>query len=281
LPVCDDRARARPVRPRFGSSTPLRGAERPKGCATAQIHKSLISHGCVIEGTVVNSVLSPGVRVDVGAVVPRFDVMFDSRDPGRRRRRSSDPRQEVVVGQGAIVGEGPYDGPPNRQEPGRLNTGITVVASSDRAPRRAPCRNSARRRRRSSPPTTSPAWCVPAAPSTLVQAQVPPAAPEPARARIRGRLRRLSPRAGARDSQVRQAMPLAPPRDRSSDAEPSRLPAGVAPVGDRALGGQAGDAYWVAGRRRLWWAGGRVADSPLTIAIVRLGWKPFRNDATG
>src|SRR5258706_45985 len=33
---------------------------------TAQVHRSLISHGCVIAGTVVNSVLSPGVRVDGG-----------------------------------------------------------------------------------------------------------------------------------------------------------------------------------------------------------------------
>ena len=35
--------------------------------------------------------------------------------------------KEVVIGQGAIVGEGPYDDRPNKQEPGRLNTGITVV----------------------------------------------------------------------------------------------------------------------------------------------------------
>ena len=45
---------------------------------TAQVHRSLISHGCVINGTVVNSVLSPGVRVDVGAVVRDSIVMFDS-----------------------------------------------------------------------------------------------------------------------------------------------------------------------------------------------------------
>ncbi|MFL5678857.1 MAG: glucose-1-phosphate adenylyltransferase family protein, partial [Chloroflexota bacterium] len=32
---------------------------------TAQVHRSLVSHGCVVNGTVVNSVLSPGVRVDV------------------------------------------------------------------------------------------------------------------------------------------------------------------------------------------------------------------------
>jgi glucose-1-phosphate adenylyltransferase len=103
--------------------------------STAQIHKSLISHGCVIEGTVVNSVLSPGVRVDVGAVVRDSIVMFDSviRSGAVVDRAILD--KEVVVGQGAIVGEGPYDGPPNKQEPTRLNTGITVVGKQSVIPR--------------------------------------------------------------------------------------------------------------------------------------------------
>src|SRR6476619_1409323 len=102
---------------------------------TAQVHRSMISHGCVINGTVVNSVLSPGVRVDVGAVVRDSIVMFDSviRSGAVVDRAILD--KEVVVGQGAIGGERPYDGPPNRQEPGRLNTGITVVGKQSIAPR--------------------------------------------------------------------------------------------------------------------------------------------------
>src|SRR6185503_19852280 len=105
--------------------------------ATAQIHRSLISHGCVIDGTVVNSVLSPGVRVDVGAVVRDSIVMFDSviRAGAVVDRAILD--KEVVVGQGAIVGEGPYDGPPNEGEPGRLNTVITVVGKQSVVPRGA------------------------------------------------------------------------------------------------------------------------------------------------
>ncbi|HEX5240248.1 MAG TPA: sugar phosphate nucleotidyltransferase, partial [Candidatus Limnocylindrales bacterium] len=104
---------------------------------TAQIHRSLISHGCIIDGTVVNSVLSPGVRVDVGAVVRDSIVMFDSviRAGAVIDRAILD--KEVVVGQGAIVGEGPYDAPPNKQEPGRLNTGITVVGKQSVVPRGA------------------------------------------------------------------------------------------------------------------------------------------------
>jgi len=104
---------------------------------TAQIHRSLISHGCIIDGTVVNSILSPGVRIDVGAVVRDSIVMFDSviRAGAVVDRAILD--KEVVVGQGAIVGEGPYDAPPNRQEPGRLNTGITVVGKQSVVPRGA------------------------------------------------------------------------------------------------------------------------------------------------
>ena len=91
----------------------------------------------MIDGTVVNSVLSPGVRVDVGAVVRDSIVMFDSviRAGAVVDRAILD--KEVVVGQGAIVGEGPYDGAPNRQEPSRLNTGITVVGKQSIVPRGA------------------------------------------------------------------------------------------------------------------------------------------------
>ena len=67
---------------------------------TAQVHRSLISHGCVINGTVVNSVLSPGVRVDVGAVVRDSIVMFDCviRSGAVVDRAILD--KEVVVGPG-------------------------------------------------------------------------------------------------------------------------------------------------------------------------------------
>jgi glucose-1-phosphate adenylyltransferase len=105
--------------------------------ATAQVHRSLVSHGCVINGTVVNSVLSPGVRVDVGAVVRDSIVMFDTvvRSGAVVDRAILD--KEVVVGQGAIVGDGPDFDTPNRAEPERLNTGITVVGKQAVIPRGA------------------------------------------------------------------------------------------------------------------------------------------------
>jgi glucose-1-phosphate adenylyltransferase len=102
---------------------------------TAQVHRSLVSHGCVINGTVVNSVLSPGVRVDVGAVVRDSILMFDTvvRSGAVVDRAILD--KEVTVGQGAIVGDGPDFDTPNKLEPGRLNTGITVVGKQSVIPR--------------------------------------------------------------------------------------------------------------------------------------------------
>jgi glucose-1-phosphate adenylyltransferase len=103
--------------------------------ATAQVHRSLISHGCVIDGSVVNSVLSPGVVVDVGAVVRDSIVLFDSiiRTGAVVDRAILD--KEVAVGPGAIVGEGTDFDVVNRREPGRLNTGITVVGKRAVIPR--------------------------------------------------------------------------------------------------------------------------------------------------
>jgi glucose-1-phosphate adenylyltransferase len=103
--------------------------------ATAQVHRSLISHGCVINGSVVNSVLSPGVVVDVGASVRDSIILFDSviRTGAVVDRAILD--KEVAVGPGAIVGEGTDFDVVNRREPGRLNTGITVVGKRAVIPR--------------------------------------------------------------------------------------------------------------------------------------------------
>ncbi len=101
---------------------------------TAQIHRSMISHGCVINGMVVNSVLSPGVRVELGAVVRDSIVMFDCVIRSGAVVDRSILDKEVVVGQSAIVGDGDDDRP-NRHEPGRLNTGISVIGKRTVIPR--------------------------------------------------------------------------------------------------------------------------------------------------
>jgi glucose-1-phosphate adenylyltransferase len=103
--------------------------------ATAQVHRSLISHGCLVEGMVVNSVLSPGVVVGVGAVVRDSIVMFDSViRPGAVVDRSILDK-EVTVGPGAIVGEGTDFSVANKIAPSHLSTGITIVGKRAVVPR--------------------------------------------------------------------------------------------------------------------------------------------------
>ncbi len=94
---------------------------------TANVHRSLISHGCQIAGTVERSVLSPGVRVDPGAIVRDSVIMFDAHIRAGAVVDRAILDKEVSVGPNAVVGMGSDFETPNRQEPTRLNTGITIV----------------------------------------------------------------------------------------------------------------------------------------------------------
>jgi glucose-1-phosphate adenylyltransferase len=102
---------------------------------TANVHRSLISHGCIVAGTVEHSLLSPGVRVEVGAVVRDSIVMFDSVIKAGAIVERAILDKEVTVGPNAVVGEGSDLSTANRDEPGRLNTGITLVGKRAVIPR--------------------------------------------------------------------------------------------------------------------------------------------------
>jgi glucose-1-phosphate adenylyltransferase len=100
---------------------------------TASVHRSLVSHGCVVYGTVERSVLSPGVRVEVGAVVRDSIVMFDTVIGAGAVLDRAILDKEVVVGPNAIVGEG-TDMTPNRTDQ-RLDSGISLVGKRALVPR--------------------------------------------------------------------------------------------------------------------------------------------------
>jgi glucose-1-phosphate adenylyltransferase len=102
---------------------------------TANVHRSLVSHGCVVAGTVEHSVLFPGVRVDIGAVVRDSIVMFDSVIRAGAFVDRAIVDKDVSIGPNARVGDGDDFDTPNRHEPGRLATGLTVVGKRAVIPR--------------------------------------------------------------------------------------------------------------------------------------------------
>ncbi len=93
----------------------------------ATVNHSLITDGCVVEGSVEYSVLSPGVRVKRGAVVRYSIVMTDAViEPGAMVDRCIIDKN-VVVGRGACVGYG-SDYTENTEL--HLNTGISVIGKN-------------------------------------------------------------------------------------------------------------------------------------------------------
>lgn len=73
----------------------------------AIIENSLVSPGCVVAGTVRNSVLGPGVAVAAGAVVENAVVMKDVEIRAEAEVRYAIVDEAAVIGKGAIVGEEP------------------------------------------------------------------------------------------------------------------------------------------------------------------------------
>ena len=93
----------------------------------AVVHSSLISAGCIIEGTVVNSVLSPGVRVGPGVLVRDSIIFADSVIQKNSTVDLAILDKRVIVGQNSHVGVGNEMQTPNKQYPKHLYTGITLV----------------------------------------------------------------------------------------------------------------------------------------------------------
>lgn len=105
-----------------------RSEERPAAWLGPHSHveRSLLCDGCQIEGTVLNSVISPGVRVAAGAVVHDAIVMTDTVIEAEAVVERTIIDKRATIGEKAHVGGGD-DNTPNTKWPERLNTGITVI----------------------------------------------------------------------------------------------------------------------------------------------------------
>jgi glucose-1-phosphate adenylyltransferase len=92
----------------------------------AVVKHSIISQGCVIEGTVIHSILSPGVVVKKNAVVQDSILMHNCHidESVHLYQTIADKRTHFCVG--SRVGQG-QTSPPNRVYPEHLYSGLTVV----------------------------------------------------------------------------------------------------------------------------------------------------------
>jgi glucose-1-phosphate adenylyltransferase len=109
--------------------------QRPplKAGPNSRISRSILSSGCIINGYVHNSVLSPGVFVEEGATVVD-SILFDDChiSTGALVERSILDKM-AFVGAHSHVGWGD-DYTPNEEEPEILNSGITIVGKRARIP---------------------------------------------------------------------------------------------------------------------------------------------------
>ncbi|TKB23398.1 glucose-1-phosphate adenylyltransferase [Desulfopila sp. IMCC35006] len=95
--------------------------------ASCHLESCMVSAGSIIQGSVINSVLAPGVIVEKGAVV-KNSILFE--DCIIRKNAVVDLAildKRVEVGVGAIVGFGENYTVANRLKPSHLYTGITLI----------------------------------------------------------------------------------------------------------------------------------------------------------
>jgi glucose-1-phosphate adenylyltransferase len=99
----------------------------------AYISRSLIDLGCIINGHVQHSVLSPGVYIEEGAVVRDSIIFDDCRIESGAIVERSIVDKDVLVGKNSYVGYGD-DWSPNHERPDIVNCGITIIGKRAKLP---------------------------------------------------------------------------------------------------------------------------------------------------
>lgn len=92
----------------------------------AKIKDSLLSHGDQLDGTIENSVLSPGVKVGKGSVIKNSVILNDVEIGENVKIENTIIDKNVIVGDNCIIGTGD-DYTPNKEKPKLLTTGINVI----------------------------------------------------------------------------------------------------------------------------------------------------------
>ncbi len=92
----------------------------------ATIRTSLLSHGCRIEGTVEDSVLSPGVIVGEGSVIKHSVILNDVKIGKNCRIEDTIIDKETVIGDDSVIGTGDKS-IVNKDNPKILSSGLNVI----------------------------------------------------------------------------------------------------------------------------------------------------------
>lgn len=92
----------------------------------AQVEGNLLSNGCIVEGKVERSIISPGVRIAPGAVVTNSIILHSTIIEAGAVVDKCIIDKHCHIGAEAKVGHG-EDNTPNKDLPQDLNTGLTLV----------------------------------------------------------------------------------------------------------------------------------------------------------
>ncbi len=92
----------------------------------AVITTSLISNGCRIDGEVIESVISPGVKIGKGSVVKHSIILNDVEIGENCTIEDTIIDKETVVGNNSVIGTG-KDLTPNKDNPKILSSGLNVI----------------------------------------------------------------------------------------------------------------------------------------------------------
>lgn len=115
------------IRPNLESEQLLADRIPARFSADSKVCCSMISAGCVIEGEVVNSVLSPGVKVGPGCQVRDSIILHDCVIEEGATVDLTVMDKRAKIGKGAVIGNGDKKNIPNSKYPDHLYTGITMI----------------------------------------------------------------------------------------------------------------------------------------------------------
>ena len=100
----------------------------------SSVRHSMISAGCVIEGEVINSVLSPGVKVCKGCSVRDSIIRHDCVIEEGASVDLAVMDKRAKIGRNSVIGSGDNKNIPNKKYPKHLYTGITLIGKEAKIP---------------------------------------------------------------------------------------------------------------------------------------------------